>query len=421
MHAVTTHPLTIVHVVFSSRIAGAERHALDLAAAQADMGHDVHVVGPWRSALPEALVPEVRYHAMATPLLRAVRLQSLLRRLGADICHGHLGPACKAVARCDGVARLGTLHVGYKPRQHERLDGLICVNAAQVRAVRGFKGEARVIYNWAPQTRLPAEQSTRANAAGAANPGKRVRAEASVLDPRCTSPSSGAQAPQRHSAQVADLREELGLPPDRLVVITVARLHPSKGVDILIRAFVDRPAMDAALIIVGEGKCERQLRRLAAGDPRIHLLGFRSDVDALLSASDIFVSPSREEAMPLAVLEAMRAGLPIVATATQGAVELLSHARASLVPIGEAGALGAAIEAIAATVRQASTALMRISGGVPSSGSLRQRHRMRYDLTKYERHAAILQVESFYRSLLADAQVGDAEGASQNAAAHPEC
>src|SRR4051812_25570292 len=98
--------LTLVHVVFSSRIAGGERHCIDLANAQAALGHRVHVIGSAGSAVAGALSPAVTFHGLALPLLRGWRVAALARRLGADICHGHLGPACKAVAHARAATRI---------------------------------------------------------------------------------------------------------------------------------------------------------------------------------------------------------------------------------------------------------------------------------------------------------------------------
>ena len=78
------------------------------------------------------------------------RVAALVRRLRADVCHGHLGPACKAVAHARSAARLGTLHVGYKAHHHARLDGLVCVNRAQHDSLPAGDALASVIYNWAP-------------------------------------------------------------------------------------------------------------------------------------------------------------------------------------------------------------------------------------------------------------------------------
>ncbi|MFT7774868.1 glycosyltransferase [Roseateles sp.] len=294
-------PLTLVHVVFSSRIAGGERHCIDLANAQAALGHRVHVIGSANSAVAAALAPGVRFHGLSLPLLRGWRVAALARRLGADVCHGHLGPACKAVAHVRRSARIGTLHVGYKAHHHARLDGLVCVNRAQRDSLPGGAALASVIYNWAPER--------------------------------------DAAAAARHT----DLRAELGLTPEQLLVGSVGRLHSSKGMDLLIAGFKTHAPADAVLAILGEGPDEAMLKGMVAGDPRIRLLGFRSDVDQSLNAFDLFVSPSREEAFPLAILEAMRAGRPVLSTATQGPLEMLAGQPARLVPVGNADALGRAI------------------------------------------------------------------------------
>ncbi len=349
MTALPRSPLTIVHVVFSSRIAGAERHALDLAAAQAERGHRVHVVGPWRSDLQASMPPQVTYHGLISPLWRGARLRALCHQLRADVVHGHLGPACKAASRCGGIATVGTLHVGFKAHQHRRLDGVICVNNAQKRSTHAFRGEVRVIHNWPPQVSRSSPQG---------------------------------------EVRRTDIREELGLSQHRLLVGTVARLHPSKGVDVLINAFLSDGSLDATLVIVGQGKEAGRLKRLAEQDSRIRFVGFREDVDHILSALDLFVSPSREEAMPLAVLEAMRAGLPIVATRTDGALQLLADQTATLVAVDDPIELSAALRAALRTMETRHGTRI-----VPP-------WRLSYDLSRYDRDVATEQVESLYRHLL---------------------
>jgi glycosyltransferase involved in cell wall biosynthesis len=128
------------------------------------------------------------------------------------------------------------------------------------------------------------------------------------------------------------------------------------------------------------------LQRLAAGDSRIHLLGFRNDVDAALQALDLFVSPSREEAFPLAVLEAMRARLPIIASATQGPLEMLAGQPATLVPVGDVAALGRALQAELAALRPVARA---------------ERRPIAYETSAYDRSEAVQGVLAFYREVLA--------------------
>ncbi|WIV98368.1 glycosyltransferase [Kinneretia aquatilis] len=335
--------LTIVHVVFSSRIAGGERHCIDLAQAQAALGHRVHVIGSRGSAVAGELGPGIQFHGLALPLLRACRVRRLARRLGADVCHGHLGPACKAVAAVRGAARVATLHVGYKAHHHARQDGLICVNRTQAQQLPAFDGAVSVIHNWAPE-RAPAPLSL------------------------C-------------------LRRELGLRPDQPLVGSVGRLHPSKGMDLLIQAFRDHAPADAALAILGEGKDLEALQRLRGGDARIHLLGYRADVEQALQSMDLFVSPSREEAFPLAILEAMRVGLPILATATQGPSEMLAQQPATLVPVNDVAALGRALRE-------------RIEALRAQPGQAVDRQRVEYCLQAYQRPQAVARVLAFYRDVL---------------------
>ena len=333
-------PLTIVHVVFSSRIAGGERHCVDLALAQEAAGHHVHVVGMRGSAVEKALGDAVPFHGLRLPLARGYRVDRLARRLRADVVHGHLGPACKAVARVGDAHRLGTLHVGYKAHHHARLDGLICVNSTQRGLLGDYAGDVSVIHNWAP----------------------------------------------RHAPLAGDLRAELGLRPDQMLVGSLGRLHESKGMDLLVAAFRAHAPADAALAILGEGKQMPELKRLADGDPRIHLLGFRSDVESALHAIDLFVSPSREEAFPLAILEAMRRGLPVIASATQGPLEMLANQPARIVPIGDVPALGNAIAEALSTLRDVPRHL---------------REPVAYDVSGYDREAAVARVLAFYRQVIA--------------------
>ncbi len=117
----------------------------------------------------------------------------------------------------------------------------------------------------------------------------------------------------------AEARRAIGLPMEGPLLVAVGNLYPVKDHATLLRALALLP--EARVAIAGRGDEEPNLRSLAAElgiEPRVHLLGLRSDVDRLLCAADIFVQPSRSEGLPLAVLEAMAAGLPVVATRVGG-------------------------------------------------------------------------------------------------------
>lgn len=136
--------------------------------------------------------------------------------------------------------------------------------------------------------------------------------------------------PFQQSQASAKIREELGLPPDQPVVGLVARLdHRAKGHLELIQALAllkDRHPLQA--LMVGGGRRQEEMRELAASlglQERVHFLGNRRDVPVLLKAMDIFVLPSHNEGVSLAVLEAMAAGLPVIVSAVGGLPEIVAH------------------------------------------------------------------------------------------------
>ena len=119
------------------------------------------------------------------------------------------------------------------------------------------------------------------------------------------------------------LRDELNLPQSALLVGTVGRLDPIKDQAGLICSFktLREHNPQAHLIIVGDGPERERLESLSAEG--IHLLGMRDDVAAILQSLDIFVLSSINEGISNTILEAMVAGLPIVATAVGGTPELI--------------------------------------------------------------------------------------------------
>lgn len=135
-------------------------------------------------------------------------------------------------------------------------------------------------------------------------------------------------------------------------IITVANLRPEKGHDTLLAAAarVAQVRPDAEWSIVGDGPLRTTLEQAVAArglDGRVRFLGERRDVPALLAASDIFVLPSRWEASPNALIEAMAAGLPVVATRVGGIPELVDDgATGMLVESGDDAALSSAILAL---------------------------------------------------------------------------
>lgn len=143
-------------------------------------------------------------------------------------------------------------------------------------------------------------------------------------------------------------RQDAGLPAGACVVTIIARLTEQKAHRVLFEALASTPALsETHLLVVGDGELRHDLRGRAETlgiVDRTHFAGARRDLGNVLAASDIFVMPSYWEGLPLSLVLAMGAGLPVVASAVAGIPEVVEHgSRGLLVPPGDAAALGAAL------------------------------------------------------------------------------
>jgi len=150
------------------------------------------------------------------------------------------------------------------------------------------------------------------------------------------------------AAEIAKATADIGA-GDRPVLLTVARLAPQKGLDVLIAAAArwrDRDPQPRT-VIAGEGPLAAELRAQASqAGADVLLLGARQDVPALLASADVVIVPSRWEARALIVQEAMQSGRPIVATRVGGIPELTGDDGALLVRPDDAAALAAAVTTV---------------------------------------------------------------------------
>jgi glycosyltransferase involved in cell wall biosynthesis len=136
--------------------------------------------------------------------------------------------------------------------------------------------------------------------------------------------------------------------PDARLLLCVCRLEPQKGVDVAIRALREIP--DAQLVVLGEGPQRGELEQLARElDVQVYLPGRVPDVAAWLRRADLLVHPVRWEGFGLALLEAMLASLPVVATKVSSIPEIVVDRETGLlVPPDDPGALAAAVSQVLA-------------------------------------------------------------------------
>ena len=176
-------------------------------------------------------------------------------------------------------------------------------------------------------------------------------------------------------------------------LVYVGNLEPPKRVDLILKALarVREQAPGAALTIVGEGPLRPELERLAAElglGAAVHFLGRRphGEIMALLRAGDLFVHASDHEGLPVAICEAMLAGLPVVATRVGGVPDLVEEGRTGLLaPPGDDAAFAAALARLLAD--PAECARMRTEA-------------LRFAAERLDRDAIIARLESIYREAL---------------------
>jgi glycosyltransferase involved in cell wall biosynthesis len=132
------------------------------------------------------------------------------------------------------------------------------------------------------------------------------------------------------------VRNDLNVPHDAPVVGTIANLHPRKGLRFLLHAasLLLEGFPDLHCVIIGrddgEGDLLCSIAQQLCIEQHVHMLGYRKNARQLLAAFDVFALPSLYEGLPVAVIEAMAAGLPIVATRVGGNSELIVHGQTGL-------------------------------------------------------------------------------------------
>ena len=319
--------LRVAHVVLSLDVGGLERIVVDLIRCGRVLGQDMAVVCLERrgtlAAMAKAAGAEISC-VDKPPGRRPVtvgHLREVFQRLRPDIIHTHqigalyyAGPA----ARRAGVrAVVHTEHINHSAKRTGLMDRakLRLLWAIAGRHARRFFGVSEDIIEAAGSFGIV--------------PRKKLAVVQNGID------TSTFNATPEALAEALRAFKLLGIPDHAKVVGTVGRLAEVKRHDLLIRGFarsaVDRP--DACLVVVGDGPDRSALESLVKSlgmDGRVHLVGYLEHPESLLRGMDIFALASRLEGLPLAILEAWAAGVPVVASSVGGVPALIDHGRTGL-------------------------------------------------------------------------------------------
>lgn len=336
---------------------GAGRHAQDLTAGLRESGHRVVLAGPAdvvATTKPPTRVVDIAERPRPADLRAIGRIRALAR--SADVLHAH-GLRAGALA---ALALTGRRRPGLIVTLHNKPVGGVRVRAVGAVLERLVARRAQVILG------VSGDLVARARALGAAHAERAL-----VPAPFPPGQGTGDDDPGPGPEALMALRRELDLPEDAPVVLTLARLAPQKGLDLLVEAaaLLVEQVPQVHWLVAGGGPMQDDLRRRAAeaGLP-VHVLGHRSDAPELLALADVVVSTSSWEGQPLNLQEALRAGRPIVATDVGGTGEVTGDA-ALLVPYGDAAAMAERISAVltdTALATDLGAAARRRRGELPS-------------------------------------------------------
>lgn len=318
----------ILYISSARTFGGGERHVVDLAREMAARGHEIYVAlrptNEWQARL-DFLPPERFLHVSirnSFGMFSAKRIAKFIEREQIDVLHAHVARdyiAASVAARSAKNTRLVlTRHVMFPMKSYHRfalgnVDAAIAVSAPVATQLE------RVF------------------------PPKRIHVIPNGIH---------ISDKNRDMSAAAEFRKFHNIPPDAPLIVTLGELKLLKGQrDFVLAANeVTKTHPHARFVIAGrdntlDKKFRRELKRLVGVfglDEKFTWLDWLDDIEPLLAACDLFVSPSHSESFGLAILDAMAAGVAVVATATDGAKELIDDADA-LVAVKDPLALAAAI------------------------------------------------------------------------------
>lgn len=311
--------ISSAHIIGGRALGGAERFYIRLVNALVAGGQPTLAINVANGQISAALRPDL---AQVHIPMRSVwdlpsrwRIKRILRRHQPDIVQTYMGRA----------TRLTHLPQGERPVHVARLGGYYDLKG--FRHAHAWVGNTQGICDYLVKNGLPAS---------------RVACIGNFV----------SLPPANSLAARSELRQQLAIPGETLLIVAVGRLHPVKGFEDLLKAFALLPISVSNrpiyLIIVGEGPLGGRLRRYAdeleIGN-RVRWAGWQNEPGPFYELADLFVCPSRYEPLGNVILEAWSHRKPVLSTRTAGPLEIAAHQdNAWLTPIEDPRALADAIQ-----------------------------------------------------------------------------
>jgi glycosyltransferase involved in cell wall biosynthesis len=329
--------MKILQVAYSSRISGGEKVLFDLAVSLNKRGHEVIAVCPDPGQLPDELRKAgiqstiIPFHK-TYDIRAARRLAKLIRQEKIEVLHSH-SMLTNIISRVAG--KLAKVPVS------------VSTEHLTMELARGGRSGETIEHLKARYYRMLDNYTSRYNqqVIAVSNAVRDDLVEQGIPAARITVIQNGINIPDIDPAARDRIRQELGIKPEETVVGAVGRLSPQKDYPTLLRAFkeVKRSCPEAILLIAGDGYLRQNLEKLTNDlgiREQVKFLGYRSNVLEVVSSFDIYALSSLWEGLPLAVLEAMAMGKPVVATKVPGTEEAVHEGDTGfLVPLKDDQAL----------------------------------------------------------------------------------
>ncbi|OGS12849.1 MAG: hypothetical protein A2234_08100 [Elusimicrobia bacterium RIFOXYA2_FULL_58_8] len=335
----------VIHIITRLEPGGSSRNTIDSCSAQAAVYNVILLAGPHKNSatLLKLLPPSVQYIEISDlqrelnpvkDLKAFLALKKDLERLQPDIIHTHTSKAGALGRLAAAIAGRGTTKA-------------IVIHTPHGHLLYGYYGPLKTfLFRFAEGLLskftgyLIALTRGEMNESAAAGIGRPQQWE--VIHSGVSLQTSGALTQKK----------DLGIAEDEIVIGTVARLEPVKGVEYLLRAAVilkeKFPAARLRYLVVGSGELKISLEKLASKlgiHDMVMFTGFRQNGAALMGAMDIYVQPSLNEAMGRAPLEAQAMGLPVVVSRVCGLPDIIAEGKTGIaVKAGDPEALAAALE-----------------------------------------------------------------------------
>jgi glycosyltransferase involved in cell wall biosynthesis len=322
--------LHVVHIVLSLDVGGLERVVIELAREGRRLGQKVSVIclerrGVLAKHLEDAggrIIVLDKQPGLKPGIVKHIR--SVLRELRPDVVHTH---------------QIGALLYAGPAAQWEHVPAVVHtehINNIKKNTSRFRRIKMRALWWFASRyaERFFCVSQDIADAAKRLITPEKVSVVCNGVDT-----SAFASRSERSS-----IRSSLGIPLKAPVIGTVGRLDEVKCQDLLIRAFsrVREHVNDAHLLLVGDGPQRQSLQTLAQElevSNRVHFAGYQPQPQKFLAAMDLFALPSRLEGMPLVILEAWAAGLPVIASRVGGVPSLVNGSCGLMFDSGDQQAL----------------------------------------------------------------------------------